>query len=494
MRPAPRARDVDGRDVHVGPDLDVCRHQHHRPSTSSASSTTVAGESDTDATTTTTSETTSTTSPPPPECGNGAVEAGEECDDGPGNADDAACTSACVAAVCGDGHVWAGMEACDEGPSNADDAACTSACAAATCGDGLVQAGVEACDDGNADDTDTCLSSCVEASCGDGFVGPGEGCDDANMVDDDGCTNACTLPGCGDGIVQMGEVCDDGNKDDTDACTNACTDAVCGDAIVWAGMEACDDGNADNTDACLDTCEAASCGDGFVQVDVEECDDGNADDTDECVQGCKTATCGDAFVQAGVEACDDGNDVDDDACTNACTLPIAHAACTDLVTDMSVWGLTSTGVDLRAWTDSTLHYIGCPGNGCPANTFYCNYDMDTQMLEFGTNSNSAMRAVVDPDNSNGDAMPNSYNGCCKAPLGLCNSPDNKNNGVAIMGGGTNVEALCHALGYQNGQFISSVNNNSCAEPHVLDSEGLQWTSDYVNSSGWGKAYRCDTFK
>ena len=199
-------------------------------------------------------------------------------------------------------------------------------------------------------------------------------------------------------------------------------------------------------------------------------------------------------VALRVEECDDGNMVDDDECSNACNLPVSKATCDALLTSMDVWGQASTGVDLRAWTGSTLHYIGCPGDGCTPNSFYCNYDMETQMLEFGTNSNSALRAAVDPNNANGDTMPNSYNGCCNGPLGLCNSPDMNNNGVSIMGGTTNADALCDALGYQNGDFLMSVNNNSCPEPHVLDSAGLQWTSDFVGSAGFGKAYRCDTFK
>ncbi|MCA9659609.1 MAG: DUF4215 domain-containing protein, partial [Myxococcales bacterium] len=217
-------------------------------------------------------------------------------------------------------------------------------------------------------------------------------------------------------------------------------------------------------------------------------------DTDECVQNCLLAVCGDGFVQEGVEECDDGNDVDDDECSNACTLPVAKALCADIATTMNVWGQQASGVDLRAWTNSTLHYIGCPGDGCDPNTFYCNDDANMELLEFGTNANSAMRAVVDPNDANGDTMPNSYNGCCNGPLGLCNSPDANNNGVVINGGGTNIEALCNALGYQNGEYISTVNNNTCPEPHVLDAEGLQWTSDFSSGAGWGKAYRCTTYK
>src|SRR5690606_3325909 len=53
--------------------------------------------------------------------------------------------------------------ACDDGPRNADDAACTTQCAIATCGDGLVQAGVEECEDGNEDAGDFCDACMFES-------------------------------------------------------------------------------------------------------------------------------------------------------------------------------------------------------------------------------------------------------------------------------------------------------------------------------------------
>ncbi len=123
-------------------------------------------------------------------CGNGMIEPGEGCDDA--NMDDTdACTNACQPAACGDGIVWAGMEACDDANmEDTDD--CTSACDLATCGDGFVWAGMETCDDANADDTDDCPSTCEPATCGDGFVWAGmEECDDGNEIDDDECSNAC---------------------------------------------------------------------------------------------------------------------------------------------------------------------------------------------------------------------------------------------------------------------------------------------------------------
>ena len=60
-------------------------------------------------------------------CGDGTQDPGEECDDG--NASDTdACTSGCVSARCGDGHVRGDTEQCDDG-NDEDGDSCTNACA-----------------------------------------------------------------------------------------------------------------------------------------------------------------------------------------------------------------------------------------------------------------------------------------------------------------------------------------------------------------------------
>lgn len=46
-------------------------------------------------------------------CGNGTVDKGENCDDGPANCDTCACTTICQQAFCGDGFVYIGVEQCD---------------------------------------------------------------------------------------------------------------------------------------------------------------------------------------------------------------------------------------------------------------------------------------------------------------------------------------------------------------------------------------------
>jgi cysteine-rich repeat protein len=70
---------------------------------------------------------------------------------------------------CGDGILQAG-EQCDDGNTNNDDG-CTVKCKYETCGDGYVQT----------------------TGTGTGQVATNEGCDDGNLVNGDGCNGACQL-------------------------------------------------------------------------------------------------------------------------------------------------------------------------------------------------------------------------------------------------------------------------------------------------------------
>jgi cysteine-rich repeat protein len=174
-------------------------------------------------------------------------------------------------ARCGNGILEAG-EQCDDGNDINTDA-CPATCAFAACGDGITRVGVEECDDANDSDTDACLSDCRIARCGDGVFRVGvEQCDDGNSVSDDGCSNDCRLPVCGDGIVAGGEQCDDGNtvtesepcpygQATCTSCSASCTSVarsgnICGDGVVAPGNEACDDGNPSECGTCNSTCHA----------------------------------------------------------------------------------------------------------------------------------------------------------------------------------------------------------------------------------------------
>ncbi len=157
----------------------------------------------------------------PHSCGDGSVDADEECDEGPANSDTGACTSGCKTAVCGDGLVGPG-EGCDDG-NTSDDDACSNQCKLASCGDGVIQQG-ELCDDGNADDTDACLATCAPASCGDGNVQAGvELCDDGDLDEANACTSLCQPPACDDAIKS-------GDESDVDCgggCGPCAVDAAC---------------------------------------------------------------------------------------------------------------------------------------------------------------------------------------------------------------------------------------------------------------------------
>ncbi|MCP5468137.1 MAG: DUF4215 domain-containing protein [Deltaproteobacteria bacterium] len=262
------------------------------------------------------------------DCGNGVVDAGEQCDDGNninGDGCENTCTITIVEDTCGDGILDDGEE-CDDG--NADDTdACLSTCVAATCGDGQVQEGVEACDDGNNVDGDGCQADCAVTLnfCSNGIHEIGEECDDGNTDNGDGCESDCKLTplggDCGNGVKEGDEECDDADLNNKDGCTVQCKENVCGDFIVNVGVEECDDGNTDNGDGCESDCKltplGGNCTNGALDPD-EECDDGNLDNNDACTNQCISNICGDLIIQNGVEECDDGNIIDGDGCSADC--------------------------------------------------------------------------------------------------------------------------------------------------------------------------------
>jgi fibro-slime domain-containing protein len=129
---------------------------------------------------------TSTVPDPPvdqPLCGDGLLEAPEQCDDGNQVSGDG-CSATC--------HLEAGW-VCDE-PGEA--------CRRTVCGDGIVE-GTEQCDDGNLEIGDGCTPQCTlepdcsagtcEPLCGDGEAYPGQECDDGNLLDGDGCSSECII-------------------------------------------------------------------------------------------------------------------------------------------------------------------------------------------------------------------------------------------------------------------------------------------------------------
>ncbi len=146
-----------------------------------------------------------------PVCGNGRVEAGEECDDGnnfPGDGCNATCTSD---ESCGNGIVDP-AESCDDGnlvPGDGCDQICRRE---EGCGNGIVEVG-EQCDDGNATNGDGCSAECLrevfiaEDSDGDGIADFDEG-NGAIDTDGDGITDDLDTDSDNDGIPDSVEAGD----------------------------------------------------------------------------------------------------------------------------------------------------------------------------------------------------------------------------------------------------------------------------------------------
>ncbi|MBK6684692.1 MAG: choice-of-anchor D domain-containing protein [Deltaproteobacteria bacterium] len=163
--------------------------------------------------------------------------------------------SVCVPATCGNGSLQAG-EQCDDADADNTDL-CLDTCYQASCGDNFVRTNVEQCDDGNTVPGDGCNQSCIIEGCGNGIPEPGEECDDGPANSDtnpNACRTDCRDPYCRDGVQDQGEACDDGNLSNTDACVGNCVAAVCGDGFTRAGVEQCDDGNNVDTDLCRNNC------------------------------------------------------------------------------------------------------------------------------------------------------------------------------------------------------------------------------------------------
>jgi hypothetical protein len=290
-----------------------------------------------------------TCTPPPPDCGNNEVEGDEECDGTDNEAClGAQCLSDCTCAVCGDGVVDAGEECEDNGGPNDD--CCTNCqfeplgtpcdggegtcdangnCEVVECGDNDT-GGIEECD--GTDDAacpGRCQPDCTCAVCGDGVRESPEECDGADDANCSGaeCLTDCTCAICGDETVDPGEQCEDTGTPNDDCCTNCqfepvgtpcdsndglcdangnCEEIVCGDNEAQ-GTEECD-GTDDLAcpGKCRNDCTCGVCGDGQVDNN-EECDTTNTGcAVGEVCSDCLCTPCGNGTVDPG-EQCDPPN-------------------------------------------------------------------------------------------------------------------------------------------------------------------------------------------
>jgi fibro-slime domain-containing protein len=331
-------------------------------------------------------------------CGNGIVDPGEVCDDGNTAASDG-CVADCTAVeagwtcpkganntggpcskvpanVCGNSAINAG-ENCDDGntlPNDGCSATCTveagwncptpgAPCKLISyCGNSVVDLDIgESCDDGNTTGGDGCTTQCAlepnfvcptpgkpcisTVKCGDGKITGTETCDDGNTLGGDGCSTACALEAgwicpivavpcsakaCGDGVLAGVEQCDDGNTVATDGCSATCqleAGWACGPDVL-------------HPTALATACYRTTCGDGHREG-TEQCDDGNKRPFDGCAQDCTNepkcgylndntsqpyqcfSMCGDGLKMPD-EECDDGNVLDDDGCSSKCKVEAGY--------------------------------------------------------------------------------------------------------------------------------------------------------------------------
>ena len=290
-----------------------------------------------------------------PSCGDGIVDAPEECD----GASNAACED----------FGWIGGAI-----------PCTPACthdisACDGCGNGIIEQALgEQCDfDGQGDPLvlATCASlglpqswanhGCHPGSflfdtkvckCGNGVVELGEDCDGADLgghtCASEGfsagaiaCTPDCTLDTgacttCGDGLVDPGEQCDGANLGGH----------TCASEGFTAGAVAC-------TAACgLDTSGCTTCGNGVVEAG-EQCDDNNAIGGDGC-----SATC-----QTEIVACDP------DGVYLLQGSPISYTCCFGLVSiNVSSFIFTGDGAAIASSPSNPVSMTGNPTT-CPSGSF-----------------------------------------------------------------------------------------------------------------------------
>lgn len=358
-------------------------------------------------------------------CGNGAIDAPEECDrdDHAGQdcvslgyaggllscADD--CTfdkSLCDDRACGNGVLDA-PEECDGASLGAHTCAsegfvsgaiaCRSDCrldvsGCRTCGDGSIDTGEEC------DGTDLGGARCADR----GFTGGTLSCDPSCGLEDSMCLDAA----CGDGVRSGSEPCDGGDLGGQ----------TCASAGFFGGTLSC------NADCTLRIANCHSCGNGSIEG-IEQCDGADLAGADCTTRGftmgtlrcsptcaydtsmCATAACGDGSV-APAEACDDMNAAAGDGCSGCMLEPGysctgAPSRCRPICGDGMIRGFEQCdGTNLGTETCASRGFIGGGTLRCSASCAF-----DTTMCSAASCGNSIIDAGEECDDGNTVA----FDGC-----------------------------------------------------------------------------------
>ncbi len=297
----------------------------------------------------------------PGRCGDGELNAGEQCDDG-NRADGDGCNMACQL-ECGDGMLQTG-EICDPGIAAGETGACPTDCddsdpctidvmtgtgCSVECSNAPITLPIDGdmcCPEG----ADARIDSDCTAMCGNMILEPTEtceagtavacptSCDDMNSCTTDTlgggtatCDAACTyadITACSsvsDGCCPSG--CDSGSDVDCSAtCGNGVLDSgeLCEEGTGTPCPTACDDGLACTADALVGS--AATCNAECSATPITTC----STVSDGCCPGTCNATndgdcaavCGNGVLEAG-EECDDGNTTNGDGCSMTCATEVA---------------------------------------------------------------------------------------------------------------------------------------------------------------------------
>jgi hypothetical protein len=362
-------------------------------------------------------------------CGNGVVEANEQCDDGNTTNGD------CCSATC---QYESGGNSCpDDGNPCTNDqcngaGGCTHPPNSAPCDDSVYCNGSDVCSGG------TCLHTGDPCPGPDGDGNCSESCDEA--------TDSCT------GYDPNGSACTDGlHCNGTDTCSGGACAGHTGDPCP--GPDG--DGNcAESCDEGSDTCTApdpdgSSCTDGTFCNGADTCSGGacagHAGDpcvgAVECANVCNEVL-DNCLLPGGTPCTDDGNACTDDQCNGAgsCTHPNNSAPCDD--------GIFCNGADVCA--GGTCSHAGNPCTGGPECADTCNEGADNCFDATGTTCTpDTNQCTLDQCNGAGACVhPNAPDGTACTDGDPCTSGEDCTAGVC--GGGTPNPAGCidHYLCYK----------------------------------------------